>query len=486
MDKRISAIGLSCQCQGNIIGANPVKFYIMRYLPNHCKCLFSLLVLTFTLPVLAQSPSKEELRAIRRTPVVVVFEKSKASVVNIASKQIIQYRSPRGFDDLFERFFDRSTRRRQPRQYERTSVGSGFVLHKSGLIVTNAHVVAQTAERKVIFDDNKEYEAKIVAIDHEHDLAVLKIEIDHDIAPLPLGHSDDLMVGETVIAIGNALGYEHTVTRGVVSALNRSIEVDEDTAIKNLIQTDASINPGNSGGPLLNVLGELVGINTAIRADGQNIGFAIPVNDLRRLLPEMLAIESRTRLQFGIKVSDRNGQFLRVVGVDVDSPAHKADIRVGDIVTQIDATAVNNSVDYAIALVGKKHNDTIHLTLRRQGKELKRTVKIIEKPKPEIDTLLWNLFGLKVGLITPKMAAEARLGRIRGIFIIEVEDDGPAQKIGLQRGDIITSMGELTTTNLPNLALQLEAVIPSNRISISVYRIGRRSYIRRTLVITAR
>jgi serine protease Do len=443
------------------------------------------MLLCIIAPVGAQTDDAAALRARRRTPVVEVFEASKDSVVNIASKQIIAYRSPLGFDDLFERFFDNRLRR-QPQQVERTSVGSGFVLHKSGLIVTNAHVVAQTAERKVIFDDNKEYDAQIVAIDHEHDLAVLKINVDHDIKPLPLGHSDDLMVGETVIAIGNALGYQHTVTSGVVSALNRSIDVDEKVAFKDLIQTDASINPGNSGGPLLNVLGELVGINTAIRADAQNIGFAIPVNDLRRLLPQMLAIESRSRLQFGMQVSDRNGKTLKVVRVDVDSPAYKSGIQVGDEVVQLDHQPVTNAVDYAIALVGKKANDVVELTVIRHGKHMTRKVQIIEKPKPNLDDQLSSLFGLKVGVITPQIAEEAHLGRIRGVFVIEVEDNSPAAKAGLRRGDIITSMGDLSTSDADTLAEQLESVAPGNRIRMIIYRIGQRSYIRTGVILTAR
>ncbi len=452
-----------------------------------CKSLSILMLLSIITPLGAQeskSADSDQAKARRRTPVVDVFESSKESVVNIASKQIVQYRSPLGIDDMFDRFFDSPLRRRQPRQLERTSVGSGFVLHKSGLIVTNAHVVAQTAERKVIFDDHKEYDAQVVAIDHEHDLAVLKIQVDHDIKPLHLGHSDDLMVGETVIAIGNALGYQHTVTSGVVSALNRSMEVNDEVAFKNLIQTDASINPGNSGGPLLNVLGELVGINTAIRADGQNIGFAIPVDDLRRLLPQMLAIESRSRLQFGMQVSDR-GRSLKVTRVDVDSPAHQSGMQVGDRILKIDGIEVDNAVDYAIALVGKKADDYVQVTISRHGRQSTKQVQIVEKPRPNLDTMLSNLFGLKVGVITREMAEEARLGRIRGVFVIEVQDNSTAAKVGLRRGDIITSTGNLSTTDTDELAEQLETVSPGDRLRIVVYRIGNRSYIRRTVVLTA-
>lgn len=454
----------------------------------YCKSLFLPVLLCLITPTWAQGRSwkqDKDPRELRRTPVVDVFEASKDSVVNIASKQIIEYRSPLGFDDLFQRFFDQRLGGPRTRQVERTSVGSGFVLHQSGLIVTNAHVVAQTAERKVIFDDHKEYDAQIVAIDHKHDLAVLKIKVDHDIKPLPLGHSDDLMVGETVIAIGNALGYQHTVTAGVVSALNRSITVDDKVAFNDLIQTDASINPGNSGGPLLNVLGQLVGINTAIRADAQNIGFAIPVDDLRRLLPKMLAIENRSRLQFGMQVSDR-GRNLKVVRVDVDSPAYKSGIQVGDIVLDIDHKPVANAVDYAIALVDKKANDMVELTMIHNGRHVTRKVQIVEKPKPNLDDQLASLFGLKVGIITPKIAEQARLGRIRGVFVINVEDNSPADKAGLRRGDIITNMGNLDTSDNDKLAEQLENVSPGDRIRMIIYRIGHRSYLRTSVILTAR
>ncbi len=453
---------------------------------NH-KLLSLLMVLYLTLPTLAQPRSWQknpDSRMLRRTPVVEVFENSKDAVVNIASKQVIQYRSPLGIDDLFDRFFDSPFRRRQQRSVERTSVGSGFVLHKSGLIVTNAHVVAQTAERKVIFNDHQEYDAQIIAIDHEHDLAVLKIDVDHDIQTLPLGHSDDLMVGETVIAIGNALGYQHTVTSGVVSALNRSIDINDDVAFKNLIQTDASINPGNSGGPLLNVLGELVGINTAIRADGQNIGFAIPVDDLRRLLPQMLALESRSRLQVGMQVSDR-GNALKITRIDVDSPADKAGLQVADVITQIDGKDVTNAVDYTIAMVGKKADDFMQVTVKRGHRSKTYRVQIVEKPRPDLDTLMENLFGMQVGIITDEMAQEARL-RIRGLAVIKTVNNGPADKLGIQRGDIITDIGNLSTTDTNTLAEQLETISPGDRLRITIVRIANRSYIRKTLIITAR
>ena len=265
------------------------------------KCCCLIVVVVFCAGVLptAAEPTSHNGHAQRRTPVVEVFDGAKDAVVNISSTQIVKTRSPFGIDQFFNDIFDLPTR---PRQFKRTSVGSGFVLHQAGYIVTNAHVVARTAEQKVIFADQREYDAQVVATDHEHDLAVLKIDPPQPLVPLRLGSSDDLMVGETAIAIGNPLGYQHTVTAGVISALDRTLELRGDLSFEGLIQTDASINPGNSGGPLLNVLGELIGINTAIRGDAQNIGFAIPVDQLRDILPDLLDVERRYRIYTGLKI----------------------------------------------------------------------------------------------------------------------------------------------------------------------------------------
>ncbi|MDP7348694.1 MAG: trypsin-like peptidase domain-containing protein, partial [Phycisphaeraceae bacterium] len=245
--------------------------HVRAAVPGACALLLTLIVTSHGDGHEAES-RPVDLAVNRRTPVVRVFEQSRNAVVNISTTQIVQLRDPLGFD-LFEQFFHMPRRR----TFRRQSVGSGFVLHEAGYIVTNAHVVARTAERKVLFADERAFDAQVVALDHEHDLAVLKIDADGPLATLPLGTSHDLMVGETVIAIGNPLGLSDTVTAGVISAVDRELEFGDGKSFKGLIQTDASINPGNSGGPLLNILGDLIGVNTAMRGDAQNIGFAIPV-----------------------------------------------------------------------------------------------------------------------------------------------------------------------------------------------------------------
>ena len=177
---------------------------------------------------------------------------------------------------------------RPRRRVTRQSAGSGFIIHPDGYLVTNAHVIARTTEQSVIFANGREYDARVVASDPQRDLAILKIDAGVPLPTLPLGRSDDLMQGETVIAIGNPLGLQHTVTAGVVSATDRSIEVNGGLAFEGLIQTDASINPGNSGGPLLDLRGRVIGMNTAIKPQANSIGFAIPVIMIRELLPSLL------------------------------------------------------------------------------------------------------------------------------------------------------------------------------------------------------
>src|SRR5688572_30619197 len=342
----------------------------------------------------------ENRRTARRSPVVEVFEASRDAVVNISSKEIVSVRDP--FGGIFEDFFDIG---RPPgfgprlpggpmgeRQYTRTSVGSGFVIHRDGYIVTNAHVVAQTAERKVTFADGGEFDAEIIAFDTDRDVAILKIDAGKPLPTLQLGRSNDLMIGETVIAIGNPLGYQNTVTAGVVSAIARDLHFGRQRTLSGLIQTDASINPGNSGGPLLNVLGELIGVNTAIRGDAQNIGFAIPVDQLRQLLPELLDVERRYRLVCGLSVDTLDQP--QVTAVAAGSPAEEAGVKVGDVLRAIDGAAVREGIDFPIALIGRQADTALELSLERNGRPVTASIMLQGRPMPDGGQLAMDKLGL--------------------------------------------------------------------------------------------
>ena len=420
--------------------------------------------------------------ARRRTPVVEVFDACKDSVVNISSTHLVKTRSLRGVDPMFEGFFNWPGRQRV-RKY--LSVGSGFVVHKDGYIVTNAHVVARTAERKVIFEDKTEYDATVVAVDQDRDLAVLKIDPGRELTPVRLGSSSDLMVGETTIAIGNPMGLQNTVTAGVVSALDRSIAVNDRSSFKGLIQTDASINPGNSGGPLLNVLGELIGVNTAIRGDAQNIGFAIPVDQLRRALPELLDVERRYHFVTGMRVSA--DERRRVLRVDGESPADQAGVEVGDTVVALDGRPVESAIDYHIGLIGRKGGDAVALTLDRGGSAVDVVLTLTERPRPDGAELLQSRFGITARGLTAELAGQMNLStRIKGLVVTGVEQGSPADVVKFRKGDIVRSLGRYAVTDLDGAGELLEKVQTGQSVSMDVLRIQRRLIHQQTVTLKAR
>jgi S1-C subfamily serine protease len=252
-------------------------------------CRFILVCLS--IPAILPPDSDAFVDDVRRTPVVQAVEKVSPSVVNISTQAAVPERSnpfsmfegDPFFDSFFRDFFEHSPRR----QNVNTSLGSGVIINARGYVVTNWHVVEKATSMTVTTGDDKTFEAVLAGADPQSDLAVLKIDSNVPFDPIPLGDSDRLLIGETVIAIGNPFGLSHTVTTGVISALNRSIRTGE-AVYENFIQTDASINPGNSGGPLLDIHGRLIGINTAIYGRAEGIGFAIPVNTARRIVDELL------------------------------------------------------------------------------------------------------------------------------------------------------------------------------------------------------
>ena len=435
----------------------------------------------------AQSTQERDIDPRRVTPVVKVFRQTKGAVVNIASTRILELRQPFGGLGMFEDLFNLPGRVPR-RRVERTSVGSGFVIHPAGYIITNAHVVMRTAERKAIFADGSEYEARIIATDARRDLALLKIDAKKTLQPIALGTSSDLMVGERVIAIGNPFGYENTVTTGVVSALKRTLEVSRDAELKNLIQTDASINPGNSGGPLLNILGELVGINTAIRADANNIGFAIPVDRLRALLPAMLDVERRYGFLTGLTVERieqaSNTPGCRISDVADNSPAARAGLETGDVVTRIDQQAIDSVIDFHIALIGRAPGNVV--AVHTQGDDQPRRLTLAPRPEPDGGKLLREKFGIEAEPITPEIARRMGVPRLRGLRITGIELASPADRLQLAEGDVLLQVGRHQPTDMDRLGRLLEQVEPGDRVRLTVLRIEGRRIFRRTTAIEAR
>ncbi|MGD8451572.1 MAG: trypsin-like peptidase domain-containing protein [Phycisphaerae bacterium] len=401
----------------------------------------------------------------RRSPVVEVFEKSRDAVVNISTTRVIRMRSlgrHSPFDDPFDFALPRT------RDQRVQSVGSGAIVHESGYIVTNAHVVAQASDVRVTFADGRTKTADIVAVDPEHDLAVLKLDGDRPLPALKLGRSSDIMVGETVVAIGNPLGLQHTVTAGIVSALHRDLEFNRDTTYRNLIQTDASINPGNSGGPLLNVNAELIGINTAIRGDAQNIGFAIPVDALWELLPAMLDVERHARVRFGLQVA---GKDARVVAVRPDSPAAAADLKPGDRIARFDGDTVRDGIDYYVHLLAKNPGAEVKLTVHRGDQDVTATVPLQAIPLPDGQKLARQLIGVELGPIPARLRRHYDLPAHMGLIVEDVEANSPADDAGLQPGDVILRLDRVTAASLDDVGLTLEQTTPPDRVLLEGVRL---------------
>lgn len=428
-------------------------------------------VLQMAMLASAQTPDPEraaKLR-IRRTPVVEVFEACKNAVVNISTTQVIQIRSPFLFDQNFDQLFEIPNLPRT-RELKQTAVGSGFVFHSSGYILTNAHVIAKTAERKVIFPDKREFDAEVVAADAERDMAVLKIKSPTKLPVLKFGRSDDLMIGETVIAIGNPVGLQTTVTTGVVSALDRSLEVNQRTVFKGLVQTDASINPGNSGGPLLNALGELVGMNTAMRGDAQNIGFAIAVDTITNSLPKLLDFERRYRITVGMEVA--GGDRARIQSIVRNRPADACGLQVGDIIRTVAGEPIGKAIDYYIAMLGKSAGSVIPIEVERQGQRIRANLIPEDMPRPDGLRLAREKLGIDVKPLSPLVARKLRLPTLRGFVVEHVEPGGPAANIQMEPADILYDVGNRQPENVDELGLLLEDLQPNQVVKVGVFRVA--------------
>ncbi len=403
-------------------------------------------------------------RALRRTPTVQAYERVRDSVVNLAATQ--RYVVNRGGRNLRGDVFG------APMGHAARSVGSGFVIHEDGYIVTNAHVVSAGADLKVTFEKGTPYEARIIGRDTARDLAVIKIEPGQPLMPIPLGRSDDLMIGEPTIAVGNPVGLHSTVTTGVISALHRELIVQGRAICRDVIQTDAIINPGNSGGPLLNIFGELIGINTAIRADAQNIGFAIPVDQLRALLPEILDGEKRNNILVGLRVGATQPPL--VLQVRDDSPASAAGVRPGDIIEAIDGHPIRRGIDYHVAMLDRTPDETIQFDLRRAGQPTCARLTVLRSQSPaNARTLALGKLGIVVADVRDGAAQRLRWGKphgTAGVIVLAIEPDGPAREVDLQPGDLLVSMGTHWLTNVDHVGTLLANVAASDPIDVGYRR----------------
>jgi serine protease Do len=395
-------------------------------------------------------------------------EKLKPSVVNISTTKTVRsggLRSPFGQgspfgpnfggDDFFERFFGDMPQR----QFKQKSLGSGFIISHDGYIFTNNHVVEQADKILVKLSDGKEYEAKVIGKDAKTDIALIKIKPNDSLPVAETGDSEKLRVGDWVLAIGNPFGLEQTVTAGIVSAKGRVIGAGP---YDNFIQTDASINPGNSGGPLFNMEGKVVGINTAIVAQGQGIGFAIPISMAKNILPDLKAKGKVTRGWLGVsvqeinediaksmKLKDKNGALIS--DVFKGDPADKAGLKSGDIVTEINGKPVKDMHELLLMIAGFRVGETIKVKILRDGQEKVIPITVAERTeKSEMASAQQSgeAFGMTVQEITPEIAQHLGLSIKKGLIVADVQEGTAAEEVGIQPQDIILQVNKVKVTTM--------------------------------------
>jgi serine protease Do len=415
-------------------------------------CRVAVMVFAASVVVMgAALPSQAEVDVFTGNPIAEIVEKASPAVVNIDTETMVrQSLGPFGDDPFFREFFGEQFER-FTRIIPMKGKGSGFIVSEDGYILTNNHVVADADKIEVTLADGTSYPAEIVGTDPTFDLAVIKIGA-KGLPVLELGDSENVRVGEWVVAIGNPYGFESTVTVGVISAKDRSVRA-RNLNFDGFLQTDAAINPGNSGGPLLNLDGEVIGINTAIIPYAQGIGFAVPVNMAKQVLDDLVKYGTVKRGWLGVYIQPLTPEFAEAYGVEheggavvsdvvPDSPAAGAGLRRGDVIVAVDGETIEDHTDLSFCIRSHLEGDKVRLTVIREGKEREVSVTLGSIPgrSQEQERSLKETeerLGLRVEPVTPELRRELGAPATRGMAVAEVLPGSPADRIGLKRGDII-------------------------------------------------
>ncbi len=401
----------------------------------------------------------------RRTAIVEAVELAQPAVVNIATEEISEERDP-VFDKYFREFFEL---RPPNRRFRRASLGSGVMVRADGFVVTNAHVVTRGQRIRVVLADEREFEARLIGTDNDADLAVLKIE-GLNFPYLAFGTAADLMIGEPVIAIGNPFGFSHSVTTGVVSAINRSLRTPK-RSFFDFIQTDASINPGNSGGPLLDATGELVGINTAIYQGAQNIGFAIPAERANEVVRQLIEHGEVRPGWLGLQVQALDPELAQALDLDVEhgalvswvdaaGPAAEAGIARGDVVVEIDGHRAKEADAVEERLLAVPEGGRLQLKLQRGSEAFTARITASSLTSEHLDTLAWSRIGIRV----------ESLGAQGGLRLAAVRPGTKAARAGLKVGDRLLAIEDVETRNRDDLDRALRRLRRADRVRLVIQR----------------
>jgi len=418
-----------------------------------------------TVPETSSRPTSFAELAKRLSPTVVNIKVTKIQPANSGQW------STRGevpFGEFFERFF-KDLPQRSP-QFRQQGSGSGVIISPDGYIVTNDHVIDGADTVSVTLADQQEFEAKVVGRDSKTDLAVLKIESKQKLPAAELGDSDQINVGDWVVAIGNPFGLTHTVTSGIISAKGRVIGAGP---YDDFIQTDASINPGNSGGPLFDLHGNIVGINTAIIPQGQGIGFAIPVNIAKTLLPQLMETGSVTRGYLGVSIQTLTPSLAKALKLEThqgalvsdvvpNGPAQQAGIERGDVIMKFNDEAIDDSRDLATTVANTPVGKDTKVLVWRDGREKTLSLTVGTLPSqdvstPEHDASNRSQWGMQLQNLTPEEARAQGLADGQGVGIAAVQPDGPADKAGLRPGDILLQVNRRNVGSINDVKAAIAA-----------------------------
>jgi serine protease Do len=396
-------------------------------------------------------------------------EESSPGVVNISTEKTVVGHS---LEDFFNFPFRQPFEPAPEHKHRVPSLGSGFVISPDGYIVTNNHVIEDVEKITVKFNDGKELPAEVVGRDPKTDIALIRVKAEHPLFALPLGDSDGVRPGEWVVAIGNPFGLEHTVTAGIVSAKHRDIDHG---LYDDYIQTDAAINPGNSGGPLINLKGEVIGINTAINPRANTIGFAVPVNMAKSILPQLRSQGHVTRGWLGVVIQDVTPEIAEafeledakgalVSKVIEDGPAAQAGIQQRDVIVEFDGHPIDKFDDLPKVVAATPVDKQVKVVVIRDKEKvtLRPTIAALEEPElqrtsvtPQIDEGA-EAFGMRVQELTEDLAQQLGLGSdSKGVVVSNVDPDGPAQEAGIRRGDVIVEVDRHEVSNPKELQKRL-------------------------------
>jgi serine protease Do len=412
-----------------------------------------------------------QLRAQDLNSLPELITRLKPSVVNISTTSLVKanpFPFGRG-NDPFEEFFKRFFEDMPQREFRQRGLGSGFIISEDGYVVTNNHVIEKATDIDVILENGKKYRAEIVGKDPKTDVALLKIKPDYKLPAVKFGDSTNLQIGEWVIAIGNPFGLGHTVTTGIVSAKGRSLGLG---AYDDFIQTDAAINPGNSGGPLFNLKGEVVGVNTAIIAGGQGIGFAIPIDMVKYLVEQLKTRGKVVRGWLGVLVQQITPEIGESLGIkdakgalvsDVTpgGPADKAGIRRGDVIVEFNGNEIGEMQDLPKMVARYSPKDRARVKIIRNGKEETLWVTVGEMPDDLTASVktgedMEKNLGLTVQEINPRVKRELGIEEDKGVVVAGVEEGSLAYDAGIRQGDVILEVNKKPIQNLDDYRKAVE------------------------------